>query len=171
MNTRRPRNNAFNFTAWRINLFWRRCPGKWLNQHSGSVGWIFLTWGMQRKLKGLVLEKLGFGNQPYLVYQHRDARHPHIYIATTNIEADGKRIDLHLGAKGRKDEKLNYRTALTYIITGLLIYFFSYLSLLVKIKITQPVLFFMMLASTGFLLVLSWGRCPELFKANSKICQ
>ena len=39
--------------------------------------------------------KLGFGKQPYLVYQHHDAGHPHIHIATTNIEADGKRIDLH----------------------------------------------------------------------------
>lgn len=28
-----------------------------------------------------------------------------------------------MGAKGRKDEKLNFKTAFTYIITGLLIYF------------------------------------------------
>ncbi len=39
--------------------------------------------------------KLGFGKQPYLIYQHHDAGHPHIHIVTTNIEADGKRIDLH----------------------------------------------------------------------------
>lgn len=62
-----------------------------------------------------------------------------------------------MGAKGRKDEKLNYKTAFAYIITGLLIYFFSYLSLLVKIKITQLALLYMGLASTGFLLVLSGG--------------
>src|SRR5690606_36337219 len=42
-----------------------------------------------------------------------------------------------MGAKGRKDEKLSYKTAFAYIITGLLIYFFSYLSLLAKIKITH----------------------------------
>jgi hypothetical protein len=41
------------------------------------------------------MAKLGFGKQPYLTYQHRDAGHPHIHIVTTNIEADGKRIDLH----------------------------------------------------------------------------
>ena len=41
------------------------------------------------------MEKLGFGEQPYLVYQHHDAGHPHIHIATTNIKADGSRIDLH----------------------------------------------------------------------------
>ena len=41
------------------------------------------------------MQKLGFGEQPYLVYQHHDAGHPHLHVVTTNIEADGKRIDLH----------------------------------------------------------------------------
>src|SRR5690606_17340719 len=35
-----------------------------------------------------------------------------------------------LGARGRKNEKLNYRVAFTYIVCGLLIYLFSYLALL-----------------------------------------
>jgi hypothetical protein len=38
---------------------------------------------------------IGFENQPYLVYQHQDAAHPHIHIVTTNIAAGGKRIDIH----------------------------------------------------------------------------
>jgi hypothetical protein len=42
------------------------------------------------------MEKLGFGKQPYLVYQHHDAGHPHCHIVTNNIQRDGKRIDLHL---------------------------------------------------------------------------
>ncbi|BFM44021.1 conjugal transfer protein MobB [Flavobacterium sp. CFS9] len=42
------------------------------------------------------MEKLGFGRQPYLVYQHFDAGHPHCHIVTNNIQRDGKRIDLHL---------------------------------------------------------------------------
>lgn len=41
------------------------------------------------------MEKIGFGNQPYLAYQHNDAGHPHIHIVTTNIQADGKRIDTY----------------------------------------------------------------------------
>jgi hypothetical protein len=46
------------------------------------------------------MDKIGFGEQPYLVYQHYDAGHPHIHIVTTNIEANGNRIDLHhLGIK------------------------------------------------------------------------
>ena len=41
------------------------------------------------------MQKLGFGDQPYLVYQHHDAGHPHLHVVTTNIKADGSRIDLH----------------------------------------------------------------------------
>ena len=41
------------------------------------------------------MQRIGFGEQPYLVYQHHDAGHPHIHIVTTNIKSDGKRIMLH----------------------------------------------------------------------------
>jgi hypothetical protein len=41
------------------------------------------------------MDKIGFGRQPYLVYQHFDAAHPHIHIVTTNIQQDGKRIILY----------------------------------------------------------------------------
>ncbi len=41
------------------------------------------------------MDKIGFGNQPYLVYQHHDSAHPHIHIVTTNIQRDGKRIILY----------------------------------------------------------------------------
>ncbi len=41
------------------------------------------------------MDKIGFGNQPYLVYEHKDAAHPHVHIVTTNIRDDGKRIDIH----------------------------------------------------------------------------
>lgn len=39
--------------------------------------------------------KIGFENQPYLVYQHNDAGHPHIHIVTTSIQSNGKRIDTY----------------------------------------------------------------------------
>lgn len=41
------------------------------------------------------LDKIGFGHQPFLVYQHFDAAHPHVHIVTTNVQLNGKRIDLH----------------------------------------------------------------------------
>jgi hypothetical protein len=42
------------------------------------------------------MEKIGFGKQPYLVYQHHDAGHPHLHLVTNNIQRNGKRIDMHL---------------------------------------------------------------------------
>ncbi|WP_286971880.1 relaxase/mobilization nuclease domain-containing protein [Flavobacterium sp. UBA4854] len=48
------------------------------------------------EIADIYMEKLGFGRQPYLVYQHYDAGHPHCHIVTNNIQRDGKRIDLHL---------------------------------------------------------------------------
>jgi hypothetical protein len=41
------------------------------------------------------MERIGFGSQPYLVYQHFDAGHPHIHILTTKVGLDGKGIDTH----------------------------------------------------------------------------
>lgn len=41
------------------------------------------------------MEKIGFGKQPYLVYQHHDAGHEHLHVVSINIDKDGKRIDLH----------------------------------------------------------------------------
>ena len=41
------------------------------------------------------MEKIGFGKQPYLVYVHYDAGHPHIHILSTSIQPNGKRISMH----------------------------------------------------------------------------
>lgn len=41
------------------------------------------------------MQKIGFDNQPYLVYQHLDAGHPHLHIVATNITSQGKRLSLH----------------------------------------------------------------------------
>lgn len=49
-------------------------------------------------LRGIVesyMQGIGFGEQPYLVYQHHDAGHPHIHVVTTNIRHDGSRIKMH----------------------------------------------------------------------------
>ncbi len=39
------------------------------------------------------MEQIGFGQQPYLVYQHHDSGHPHIHIVSIKIREDGSRID------------------------------------------------------------------------------
>lgn len=41
------------------------------------------------------MQKIGFGEQPYLVYKHEDAGHPHIHIVSTTIKHDGSRINTH----------------------------------------------------------------------------
>lgn len=48
-----------------------------------------------QQIAAAYMEKIGFGEQPYLVYKHEDAAHPHIHIVTTNVREDGSRIDLH----------------------------------------------------------------------------
>ena len=59
------------------------------------------------------LDKIGFGEQPFLVYKHEDAGHPHIHIVTTTIQSDGARINTHnigrnQSEKARKEIELEY---------------------------------------------------------------
>ncbi len=62
-----------------------------------------------------------------------------------------------LGAKGRKDEKLNYKTAFAYLITGLLLYFASYLSLMLQLPAQKKTIVYISITAIGFLLILSGG--------------
>jgi len=62
-----------------------------------------------------------------------------------------------LGAKGRKEEKLNYKTAFAYLITGLLLYFAGYLSLMLQLPVQERAIIYISITATGFLLVLSGG--------------
>ncbi|RYY43684.1 MAG: hypothetical protein EOO06_19330, partial [Chitinophagaceae bacterium] len=48
-----------------------------------------------REISEKYLAAIGFADQPYLIYQHFDAEHPHVHIVTTNLTEDKKRIDLH----------------------------------------------------------------------------
>ncbi|MFA5330067.1 MAG: relaxase/mobilization nuclease domain-containing protein [Prolixibacteraceae bacterium] len=41
------------------------------------------------------MDKIGFGEQPYLVYQHHDAGHPHLHLVTIKVRPDGSRIDMN----------------------------------------------------------------------------
>lgn len=51
-----------------------------------------LDMGRMQQITSVYLEKIGFGEQPFIAYQHLDAAHPHIHIATTRIQRDGKPI-------------------------------------------------------------------------------
>jgi hypothetical protein len=69
--------------------------------------------GLLKKIAEEYLDKLGFAGQPYLLYRHEDAGHPHLHIVTTNIQPDGKAIHLHnLGKRksepARKEMEIKY---------------------------------------------------------------
>lgn len=59
------------------------------------------------------MERIGFGQQPFLLYRHYDAAHPHVHIATVNIAEGGERIETHnigkyLSEKARKELEIVY---------------------------------------------------------------
>ncbi|MBL7759144.1 MAG: relaxase/mobilization nuclease domain-containing protein [Sediminibacterium sp.] len=49
------------------------------------------------------MQRMGFTEQPYLVYRHNDAGHPHIHILATLIREDGSRIDTHNIARNHSE--------------------------------------------------------------------
>lgn len=47
------------------------------------------------ELANAYMQKIGFGEQPFLTYKHEDAGHPHIHIVSNTIRHDGSRINTH----------------------------------------------------------------------------
>ncbi len=62
-----------------------------------------------------------------------------------------------LGAKGKKSEKINYKTAFRYIIPGLLFYFLSWFILSGRITTINNFIIYMAGASLGFIFILTGG--------------
>ena len=65
------------------------------------------------EVANVYMEKIGFGQQPFLVYKHEDAGHPHIHIVSTTIKEDGSRINTHnigrnQSEKARKEIEQQY---------------------------------------------------------------
>lgn len=65
------------------------------------------------EIASVYMEKIGFGDQPFLVYKHEDAGHPHIHIVSTTIREDGSRINTHnigrnQSEKARKEIESHY---------------------------------------------------------------
>ncbi len=50
------------------------------------------------------MEKIGFGEQPYLVYRHEDAGHSHLHIVSIKVRADGSRIDMNNIGKNQSEQ-------------------------------------------------------------------
>ncbi|SDW16697.1 Relaxase/Mobilisation nuclease domain-containing protein [Hydrobacter penzbergensis] len=75
-----------------------------------------LSDGQLKEISDTYMQKIGFGEQPYLVYQHLDAGHPHIHIVSVKVRADGTRIDTqnigrNQSEKARKEIEITYGLA------------------------------------------------------------
>lgn len=62
-----------------------------------------------------------------------------------------------LGAKGKKNVKLNLQTAIAYLISGLLTFFISYFTLFMGSNMLLKAALYMIVTGIGFLLILSGG--------------
>ncbi|MBC9909110.1 relaxase/mobilization nuclease domain-containing protein [Chitinophaga varians] len=56
-----------------------------------------------RHIAGDYMRRIGFGDQPYLVYLHKDAAHQHLHIISTNIAKSGKAISFHNLARDKSE--------------------------------------------------------------------
>lgn len=93
----------------------------------------------------------------------------HLY--TSKFIALGFLIISLLGARGKKEEKLNFKTGFAYIISGLLIYFLSWLALLPALAATITATIYMGVTSIGFILILTGGTLSSRviqLKLNNK---
>jgi hypothetical protein len=65
------------------------------------------------EIAGVYMNKIGFDDLPYLVYQHFDAGHPHIHIISVKVRADGRRVDTqnigrNQSERARKEIEISY---------------------------------------------------------------
>lgn len=63
-----------------------------------------------------------------------------------------------LGAKGKKDEKIQRKSIIAYLLCGLLIYFFGFLALYLQVPISIVAITYMCLTGIGYLLMLTGGN-------------
>lgn len=54
-----------------------------------------LSTELKHKIVKDYMKGIGIGDQPFLAYEHFDTQNPHIHIVTTNIDYEGKRIDIY----------------------------------------------------------------------------
>jgi hypothetical protein len=57
-----------------------------------------------KEIAAKYMEGIGFGEQPYVVYKHEDAGHPHIHIVSTTIRKDSSRINTHNIGKNQSEK-------------------------------------------------------------------
>lgn len=72
-----------------------------------------------------------------------------------------------IGAKGKKDEKINLKKSSLYIICGVLVFFFCHFMLLIRFELLTLVSLYIGLTAIGYLLILTGGTwLSRLIKLN-----
>lgn len=79
------------------------------------------------------------------------------HFLTSKLIALGFLVISLLGSRGRKDEKLNYKTALASAVTGLCLYFISYFILFWEGTPKLVAVGYMAITGAGYLLMMSGG--------------
>lgn len=104
----------------------------------------FQTWGLVSPFSDRLLENI-----------YNTGLFRHFYISKT-LSLAFLAISL-LGGRGRKEEKMNYKVALSYILTGLVVYAASSWVLLAKMPVTSLAVIYAVGLSFGYLLILTGG--------------
>lgn len=83
-----------------------------------------------------------------------------------------------IGVKGRKDEKINYKSILAYLITGLLLYWISILTFYLPLSLGIIAALYISITAIGYLLMLTGGAWlsriikdkldKDIFNANNE---
>lgn len=77
---------------------------------------------------------------------------------TSKSLAIGLLIISLLGAQGKKDEKINWKSIATYLLIGLLLFFGSSLLFLLNYAAENVAIIYMAVTGIGFLLILAGGN-------------
>ncbi len=47
------------------------------------------------EIASVYMDKIGFGEQPFIIYKHEGAGHPHVHVVSNTIRENGSRINTH----------------------------------------------------------------------------
>lgn len=65
------------------------------------------------------MTKIGFGDQPFLVYRHDDAGHPHIHIVSVKVRPNGSRIDMqNIGLNQSEQARIEIEKSFSLTVAG-----------------------------------------------------
>lgn len=90
-------------------------------------------------------------------------------VYRTKFVAFGLLVISLIGAKGKKDEKINFKEAALYIICGVMVFFLCHFILIVRVDFRVLFSLYIGLTAVGYLLILTGGTwLSRLIKLNFK---